>query len=90
LEIAPGPFFTNAIVLALMIFTFRTVFGFYKNVWRYTYTKAYLSAILEDAAAAVVSTLIAFIVRGFINKSFVFKMWQFVVISTLFCLVTLG
>ena len=90
LEIAPGPFFTNAIVLALMIFTFRTVFGFYKNVWRYTYTKAYLSAILEDAAAAVVSTLIAFIVRGFINKNFVFKMWQFVVISTLFCLVTLG
>ena len=90
LEVEHGPFFTNAIVLALMIFTFRSVFGFYKNVWRYTYTRAYLSAILEDTCAAIVSIILAYLVRGLINQNFVFKMWQFVVMSTMFCLVTIG
>ena len=90
LEVEHGPFFTNAIVLALMIFTFRSVFGFYKNVWRYTYTRAYLSAIIEDTCAAIVSIILAYVVRGLINQNFVFKMWQFVVMSTMFCLVTIG
>lgn len=90
LEVQYGQFFTNSIVLALMIFTFRSVFGFYKNVWRYTYTKAYLSAIIEDTCAAAVSTLLAYVIRGLINKEFVFKMWQFIVMSTTFCLFTLA
>lgn len=90
LEVEHAQFFTNAIVLAAMIFTFRSVFGFYRNVWRYTYTKAYLSAIIQDACATVVSILIAFVVRGIINNNFVFKMWQFIVMSTLFCLLTLA
>lgn len=83
-------FFTNAVVLAAIIFTFRYVFGFYKNVWRYTYTKAYLSAVLSDAIATVISVLLAFTVRGIIHDNFDFKMWQFVVIASLFCLVTLA
>ena len=90
LEVEHGPFFTNAIVLALMIFTFRSVFGFYRNVWRYTYTRAYLSAIVEDICAMIVSIFLTYIVRGIINNNFVFKMWQFVVMSTLFCLVTIA
>ena len=84
-----GQFFTNAVILAAMIFTFRAVFGFYKNVWRYTYTKAYLSAIVQDFSATVVSIFLTFIVRGIINDDFSFKMWQFAVISSLFCLMTL-
>ena len=83
-------FFTNSIILAVMIFTFRVVFGFYKNIWRYTYTKAYLGAILQDSAATVVSIFLTFVVRGIINNGFEFKMWQFVIIASLFCLVTLG
>ena len=84
-----GQFLTNALILAVMIFTFRTVFGFYKNVWRYTYTKAYLSAIVQDCSATVVSIFLTFIVRGIINDDFSFKMWQFIVMASLFCLLTL-
>ena len=83
-------FFTNSIILAVMIFTFRAVFGFYKNVWRYTYTKAYLGAILQDAFATVVSVILTVTVRGVINGVFVFKIWQFVIMAALFCLITLG
>ena len=90
LEVIHAHFLTNSIILGVMIFTFRLVFGFYKNVWRYTYTKAYLSAIIQDTCATVISILLAFTVRGIINDKFVFKMWQFIVISALFCLVTLG
>ena len=90
LEVDRAQFFTNSVVLGAMIFTFRSVFGFYRNVWRYTYTKAYLSAIVQDACATVVSVLLAFIVRGIMNNNFVFKMWQFVVMASLFCLITLG
>ena len=82
-------FFTNSIILAAMIFTFRAVFGFYKNIWRYTYTKAYLGAIIQDACATVVSIFLAFIVRG-VKSGFDFKMWQFVIMASLFCLVTLA
>ena len=90
LEVIHAHFLTNSIILGVMIFTFRLVFGFYKNVWRYTYTKAYLSAIIQDTCATAVSIILAFVVRGFINDKFVFKMWQFIVISSLFCLITLG
>jgi len=90
LEVNYAHFFTNSIVLAAMIFTFRSVFGFYRNVWRYTYTKAYLSAIVQDACATLISILLAFIVRGIISGEPEFKMWQFVVISSIFCLITLS
>ena len=90
LKVDLAHFFTNSIVLGAMIFTFRTVFGFYRTVWRYTYTKAYLGAILQDACATVLSILIAFVVRGVINDKFSFKIWQFIIISSLFCLATLA
>lgn len=83
-------FFTNAVILGVMIFTFRAVFGFYKNVWRYTYTRAYFGAILQDACATVVSVFLVFIVRGIINGVFIFMLWQFVIMASLFCLVTLS
>lgn len=85
-----GQFFTNAVILGVMTFTLRTIFGFYRNVWRYTYTKAYLSAVVCDALAAIISTLLTFVVRGFTDGEFVFKMWQFIIISALFCLITLS
>ena len=59
-------FFTNSLVLGAMIFTFRSVFGFYKNVWRYTYTRAYLGAIVQDASATLVTIALASIVRAII------------------------
>ena len=83
-------FFTNSVILAVMIFTFRAVFGFYKNVWRYTYTKAYLGAIIQDACATIVSIILTVTVRGITDGVFVIKIWQFVIMASLFCLVTLG
>ena len=83
-------FFVNAIVLGVMIFAFRVAFGFYKNVWRYTYTRAYLGAIIRDAIATLVTMLLVFVVRGITDGAFVFKIWEFVIIASLFCLVTLG
>ena len=83
-------FFTNSVILGVMIFTFRAVFGFYKNVWRYTYTRAYLGAIIQDACATVVSIILTFVVRGIINGNFEFKMWQFIIMASIFCLITLG
>ena len=85
-----GQFFSNALVLGVLIFTFRAVFGFYKNVWRYTYTRAYLGAVLQDACATVVTILLAFFVRRFTLGYFELRIWQFVIISSLFCLMTLG
>ena len=92
IEVQHAHFFTNAIVLAAMIFTFRSAFGFYKNVWRYTYTRAYLGAVIQDACATVVSILLAYVVRGVIdhNNFKDFKMWQFVIMASVFCLVTLS
>ena len=83
-------FFINAVVLGLMIFAFRAVFGFYKNVWRYTYTKAYLGAIIQDASATLLTILIAFFVRWGMSGTPSFKVWQFVIMSSLFCLLTLS
>ena len=37
----PAKFLTNFVVLAALIFTFRIVSGFYKNVWRYVHTKVH-------------------------------------------------
>ena len=90
IEVNRAHFFSNAVVLALMIFTFRIAFGFYRNVWRYTYTKAYLSAIIEDGCAMIVTALLAFVVRGIMYNNFEFKLWQFVVMSASFCLITLA
>ena len=60
----PVKFLTNFVILAVLIFTFRTVSGFYKNVWRYVYTRAYLSAIIVDACAAIVGIILTSISRG--------------------------
>ena len=79
----PAKFLTNATILFVLIFSFRFILGFYKNVWRYTSTKAYLTAIIADLAAGIVAVLIFFIARG------EFKIWYFVIVVSLFTLITL-
>ena len=89
-EAGNAHFFTNVIILGIMIFAFRLMFGFYKNVWRYTYTKAYLGAIIQDASATIITVFIAFFVRWGISGKPDFKIWPFVIIAALFCLTTLA
>ncbi len=76
-------FLKNFIILFILVFSFRCVFNFYRNVWRYTYTKAYLTAILSDAFAGIVAIAIFAIVRQDI------KIWYYIIVVSLFCLLTL-
>ena len=80
----PSKFFTNFTILFVLVFSFRYILGFYKNVWRYTYTKAYLTAIISDLAAGIVATLIFAIARHEM------KIWYFVIVVSLFSLLTLS
>ena len=76
-------FFTNVLILGVIVFSMRLAFRFYKHVWRYTYTKAYLSAVVSDFISGVVAIVIFAIARGEI------KIWYFTVVVSLFCLLTL-
>lgn len=76
-------FLTNIVILMLLVFSFRIVSGFYKNVWRYVYTKAYLNAILCDLCAGFAGAVITSVVR---KET---KIWYFVIVSSLFTILTL-
>ena len=77
-------FMTNVIIVGVLIFSLRAVFGFYQNVWRYTYTKAYFSAVISDFVAGIASIVVFAIVRGEI------KVWYFLIVIALFTLLTLS
>ncbi len=77
-------FLTNFLVLTVLVFTFRVLFGFYKNIWRYTYTKAYLMAIVSDLVAGLCAITIFAIFRKEI------EVWYFVITLALFSLLTLS
>ena len=79
----PVKFLTNFVILAVLIFTFRAVSGFYKNVWRYVYTRAYLGAVVVDTCAALVGIVLTSISRQQI------RIWYFVIVTSLFILLTL-
>ncbi len=80
----PAKFVTNFLVLLVLIFAFRIVFGFYNNIWRYTYTKAYLMAIVSDLSAGAVATIMFMIIR---RET---KIWYFIIVVALFTLLTLA
>ena len=79
----PSKFLTNFIILAFLIFSLRIVAGFYKNVWRYVYTRAYLSAIVIDMCAALIGMVLTSLIRQEI------RIWYFVIVTALFTLLTL-
>ncbi len=79
----PAIFLTNMIVLLILVFSFRIATGFYRNVWRYVYTRAYLSVVILDAVAALIGIIITSAVRQHI------KLWYFIIVTALFTLLTL-
>ena len=79
----PSRFAVNFVVLFSFIFFFRILLKFYKNVWRYTYTKAYLMVIISDASAALLSILVVALWRWEI------RLWYFVIVAALFSLLTI-
>ncbi len=74
----------NFLITGILVFAFRGVFGFYNNIWRYTYTKAYLLTILSDLVAGLVSMLLFMIVRQ--NTD----IWYFIIVVSTFTLLTLS
>ncbi len=80
----PIYFLVNFAVLAFFVFVCRAIFGFYNNIWRYTYTKAYLVAIVSDIIAGIISATVLNIIRGEM------KIWYFVVVIATFTLLTLA
>ncbi|MBE6592524.1 MAG: polysaccharide biosynthesis protein [Ruminococcaceae bacterium] len=79
----PARFLTNITILLVLIFTLRIITGFYKNVWRYVHTKAYLQAVIIDAFSALIGIILTSIVRQQV------RIWYFVVVTALFTLLTL-
>ncbi len=73
----------NTVILLLSIFVFRGVFRVYSNVWRYTSTRAYLSLIIADVCAAIVSILLS---RAFLLY---FGIWHFINVASLTALLTI-
>ena len=69
----PARFLTNILILFVLVFSFRMITSFYKNVWRYVYTKAYLSAIISDLSAGLVAAVLTSVVRQNIN------IWYFII-----------
>ena len=79
----PVNFLTNVTILMVLTFSLRIVTGFYKNVWRFVYTKAYLGAVIVDACAALIGIVLTSIVRHEL------RIWYFVIVPALFTLLTL-
>ena len=71
------PYIYNSIILMCTVFVFRGVFKVYSNVWRYTSTKAYLSLIVADVCAAIVSVILS---RAF---GIYWGIWQFANVASL-------
>ncbi|MBP3370153.1 MAG: polysaccharide biosynthesis protein [Clostridia bacterium] len=78
-----GIFMTNLTVLAVLVFTFRTLAGIYKKAWRYTSAKTYICAIVVDTVAAAVGIILTSAVRGEIG------IWYFVTVLPMFTLLDL-
>ena len=79
----PARFLTNIVILLILVFSFRIISNFYKNVWRYVYTKAYLCTIISDLSAGAVAAILTSIVRQNVN------IWYFIIVSSMFSLLTL-
>ena len=48
----PAMFLKNSAIILLMVMVFRTFFGIYHMVWRYTSTRSYFNLILPTAGEA--------------------------------------
>ena len=76
-------FLTNFLILLVLVFSLRFIFKFYRNIWRYTYTKAYLMAVVSD----FISGLLAIVIFSILWKGM--QIWYVTIVVALFNLVTL-
>ncbi|MBQ9746581.1 MAG: polysaccharide biosynthesis protein [Clostridia bacterium] len=77
-------FIYNALLIFITTIVFRTVWGVYNYVWRYTSTGAYLRIVLADMCAGMVSVTVSYISGQHIG------VWFFITIASLSALVALS
>ena len=54
----PAMFLKNSAIILLMVMVFRTFFGIYHMVWRYTSTRSYFNLILSDALGGIAALFV--------------------------------
>lgn len=52
-------FLYSSLILVVLIFIIRIIFGIYTNIWRYTNTKAFLFLVICDACATIATAVIS-------------------------------
>lgn len=81
-------FLANSAVHLAFILLLRFVCGIYKNVWRYSNTKAYFTLVLSDACAGILTLLVIRVLNFFIQGVY-YGLWQAATVGALTALVTL-
>jgi hypothetical protein len=81
-------FLLNSGVQLLAIFSMRQIFGIYRNVWRYSNTKAYYHLVLADALGSIVALLSIRLLNWLIPGVY-YGLWQAATVGSLVALVTL-
>ena len=79
----PRMFMLNAAIQLALIMLLRFVFGVYKNIWRYTSTKAYFMLVFADALGSVLALVILRLLGTY------FGMWQAIFTGSLNALAAL-
>ena len=83
-----GVFVQNSLMQLITVFGSRFLFGVYKNVWRYSNTKAYLSIVVSDAVGGVVALIIVRICN-YLMPGIYYGIWQALTVGSLTALVAL-
>lgn len=81
-------YFYNSVILIVCIFLCRFAVRMYKNIWRYTNTRAYFTIVLTDAAGGVAAVVISRIIACFVS-GFYLGIWHSVTVASLTALLTL-
>lgn len=81
-------FLLNSGVQMIFIFAFRLLFGIYKNVWRYSNTKAYFDLVLADSIGSLTAVILLWTVNLFVSGIY-YGLWQTATVGALTALVTL-
>ena len=83
-----GIFLINSLMQLICVFIARFLFGVYKNVWRYSNTKAYYQLVLADASGSVVALCVLRLLHAIISGTY-YGIWQVATVGALNALVTL-
>lgn len=73
----PNVFLMDSLILLVSMMIMRILLGIYRNVWRYTNTRAYFNLVLADGLGGILSLLLTQIVGGYRG------MWHCVVVASL-------